>query len=161
MSDKAFSVTQFVDIVNLSFEQFESVAVEGEISSSTKASSGHWYFSIKDEEAVLSCAMFRGKLYSVRGVFKVGDKVRVTGKPNLYPGSGKLTFICSKIEAAGEGKLYELFLRLKNELAALGWFDQNRKKPIPRVPRTIGIITSRTGAALQDVMNRLRERAPS
>lgn len=160
MSDKAFSVTQFVDIVNLSFEQFESVAVEGEISSSTKASSGHWYFSIKDEEAVLSCAMFRGKLYSVRGVFKVGDKVRVTGKPNLYPGSGKLTFICSKIEAAGEGKLYELFLRLKNELAALGWFDQNRKKPIPRVPRTIGIITSRTGAALQDVMNRLRERAP-
>jgi len=56
----------------------------------------------------------------VRGVFKVGDKVRVTGKPNLYPGSGKLTFICSKIEAAGEGKLYELFLRLKNELAALG-----------------------------------------
>ena len=160
MSDKAFSVTQFVDIVNLSFEQFESVAVEGEISSSTKASSGHWYFSIKDEEAVLSCAMFRGKLYSVRGVFKVGDKVRVTGKPNLYPGSGKLTFICSKIEAAGEGKLYELFLRLKNELAALGWFDRNRKKPIPRVPRTIGIITSRTGAALQDVMNRLRERAP-
>ena len=160
MSDNAFSVTQFVDIVNLSFEQFESVAVEGEISSSTKASSGHWYFSIKDEEAVLSCAMFRGKLYSVRGVFKVGDKVRVTGKPNLYPGSGKLTFICSKIEAAGEGKLYELFLRLKNELAALGWFDQNRKKPIPRVPRTIGIITSRTGAALQDVMNRLRERAP-
>ena len=160
MSDKAFSVTQFVDIINLSFEQFESVAVEGEISSSTKASSGHWYFSIKDEEAVLSCAMFRGKLYSVRGVFKVGDKVRVTGKPNLYPGSGKLTFICSKIEAAGEGKLYELFLRLKNELAALGWFDQNRKKPIPRVPRTIGIITSRTGAALQDVMNRLRERAP-
>ena len=118
MSDKAFSVTQFVDIVNLSFEQFESVAVEGEISSSTKASSGHWYFSIKDEEAVLSCAMFRGKLYSVRGVFKVGDKVRVTGKPNLYPGSGKLTFICSKIEAAGEGKLYELFLRLKNELTA-------------------------------------------
>ena len=75
MTDKAFSVTQFVDIVNLSFEQFESVAVEGEISTSTKASSGHWYFSIKDEEAVLSCAMFRGKLYSVRGVFKVGDKV--------------------------------------------------------------------------------------
>ena len=69
MSDKAFSVTQFVDIVNLSFEQFESVAVEGEISSSTKASSGHWYFSIKDEEAVLSCAMFRGKLYSVRENF--------------------------------------------------------------------------------------------
>lgn len=60
MTDKAFSVTQFVDIVNLSFEQFESVAVEGEISTSTKASSGHWYFSIKDEEAVLSCAMFRG-----------------------------------------------------------------------------------------------------
>lgn len=160
MTDKAFSVTQFVDIVNLSFEQFESVAVEGEISTSTKASSGHWYFSIKDEEAVLSCAMFRGKLYSVRGVFKVGDKVRVTGKPNLYPGSGKLTFICSKIEAAGEGKLYELFLRLKNELTALGWFDQSRKKAIPRVPRTIGIITSRTGAALQDVMNRLRARAP-
>ena len=160
MTDKAFSVTQFVDIVNLSFEQFESVAVEGEISTSTKASSGHWYFSIKDEEAVLSCAMFRGKLYSVRGVFKVGDKVRVTGKPNLYPGSGKLTFICSKIEAAGEGKLYELFLRLKNELTALGWFDQSRKKAIPRVPRTIGIITSRTGAALQDVMNRLRARVP-
>ena len=104
--------------------------------------------------------MFRGKLYSVRGVFKVGDKVRVTGKPNLYPGSGKLTFICSKIEAAGEGKLYELFLRLKNELTALGWFDQSRKKAIPRVPRTIGIITSRTGAALQDVMNRLRARVP-
>ena len=160
MSDKVLSVTQFVDIVNLSFEQFESVAVEGEISSSTKASSGHWYFSIKDEEAVLSCAMFRGKLYSVRGVFKVGDKVKVTGKPNLYPGSGKLTFICSKIEAAGEGKLYELFLRLKNELAGLGWFDQSRKKPLPRVPRTIGVVTSRTGAALQDVMNRLRARAP-
>ena len=161
MSDKAFSVTQFVDIVNLSFEQFESVAVEGEISSSTKASSGHWYFfNLKTKKRCFPARCFGGKLYSVRGVFKVGDKVRVTGKPNLYPGSGKLTFICSKIEAAGEGKLYELFLRLKNELAALGWFDQNRKKPIPRVPRTIGIITSRTGAALQDVMNRLRERAP-
>ena len=88
MTDKAFSVTQFVDIVNLSFEQFESVAVEGEISTSTKASSGHWYFSIKDEEAVLSCAMFRGKLYSVRGVFKVGDKVRVTAKPKESDPSG-------------------------------------------------------------------------
>lgn len=66
MTDKAFSVTQFVDIVNLSFEQFESVAVEGEISTSTKASSGHWYFSIKDEEAVLSCAMFRETLLRAR-----------------------------------------------------------------------------------------------
>lgn len=160
MLAKALTVSQFIEVLNRSLEQFYSIVVEGEISQSNRYASGHWYFSIKDEKAVLKCVMWRSNLYGLKEAFRVGDKVRLTGKPNVYEGNGGLSFICSKIERAGEGKLYELFLQLKNELAALGWFDQSRKKPIPKVPHVVAIVTSQGGAALRDVLHRLSDRAP-
>lgn len=160
MLPKTLTVSQFIEVLNRSLEQFYAVMVEGEISQSNRYASGHWYFSIKDERAVIRCVMWRSNLSSLRESFRVGDKVRLTGKPNVYEGNGGLTFICTKIERAGEGKLYELFLKLKGELAALGWFDQSLKKPIPKVPHVVGIVTSQGGAALRDVLHRLSERAP-
>lgn len=160
MAPDSFTVSEFINVMNGTFEQFATVTVEGEISSSSNASSGHWYFSLKDEGSSLECAMFRGNINFIRGTYKIGDRVRVTGKPNLYAPTGRFKLLGRSIEKAGAGKLYELFLRLKNELAALGWFDEARKKPIPRVPEVIGIVTSESAAALRDVMNRLNERAP-
>ena len=135
-----------------------SLWMEGEISNLSRPSSGHWYFSLKDESAQLRCAMFRQRNLMARFTPKDGMHVLTRGRVSLYEPRGEYQFIADHMEEAGEGVLRRRFDLLKNKLAAEGLFDAARKKPLPRLPKRIGVITSPTGAAVRDVLNILRRR---
>lgn len=135
-----------------------SLWLEGEISNLSRPSSGHWYFSLKDESAQLRCAMFRQRNLMARFTPKDGMHVLTRGRISLYEPRGEYQFIADHMEEAGEGVLRRRFELLKNKLAAEGLFDAARKRPLPRLPRRIGVITSPTGAAVRDVLNILRRR---
>lgn len=135
-----------------------SLWMEGEISNLSRPSSGHWYFSLKDESAQLRCAMFRQKNLGARFTPKDGMHVLTRGRVSLYEPRGEYQFIADYMEEAGEGVLRRRFEQLKNKLAAEGLFDANRKKALPRLPKRIGVVTSPTGAAVRDVLNILRRR---
>ena len=132
--------------------------LEGEISNLSRPSSGHWYFSLKDESAQLRCAMFRQKNLGLRFTPQDGMHVLTRGRVSLYEPRGEYQFIADYMEEAGEGVLRRRFEQLKSKLAAEGLFDTNRKKPLPRLPKRIGVVTSPTGAAVRDVLNILRRR---
>lgn len=135
--------------------------VEGELSRVTLHSSGHWYYTLKDEQAAVSCAMFRND--NQRVVFKPRDglKVQMLARPSLYEANGRYQLIASEMEEAGKGSLQEQFEKLKARLAAEGLFDASRKKPLPLLPRRIGVVTSPTGAAIRDIINVLTRRFPN
>lgn len=135
-----------------------SLWLEGEISNLSRPSSGHWYFSLKDESAQLRCAMFRQKNLGARFTPKDGMHVLTRGRVSLYEPRGDYQFIADHMEEAGEGVLRRRFEVLKNKLAAEGLFDVGRKRALPRLPRRIGVVTSPTGAAVRDVLNILRRR---
>ena len=135
-----------------------SLWMEGEISNLSRPSSGHWYFSLKDESAQLRCAMFRQKNLGARFTPKDGMHVLTRGRVSLYEPRGEYQFIADYMEEAGEGLLRRRFEQLKNKLAAEGLFEAGRKRPLPRLPRRIGVVTSPTGAAVRDVLNILRRR---
>jgi exodeoxyribonuclease VII large subunit len=132
--------------------------LEGEMSNLSRPSSGHWYFSLKDESAQLRCAMFRQRNLLARFTPKDGAHVLARGRVSLYEQRGDYQFLIDHIEEAGEGALRQRFELLKNKLAAEGLFAAQRKRPLPRLPRRIGIITSPTGAAIRDVLHILRRR---
>ncbi len=135
--------------------------VEGELSRVTIHSSGHWYFTLKDKDAAVSCAMFRN--VNARVVFKPKDglQVQMLARPSLYEANGRYQLIASEMEEAGKGSLQEQFEKLKAKLAAEGLFDASRKKPLPLLPRKIGVVTSPTGAAIRDIINVLTRRFPN
>jgi exodeoxyribonuclease VII large subunit len=132
--------------------------LEGEISNLSRPSSGHWYFSLKDEAAQLRCAMFRQRNLMTRFSPRDGSHVLVRGRVSLYEQRGDYQFIADYMEEAGEGALRQRFELLKAKLAAEGLFAIEHKRPLPRLPRRIGVITSPTGAALRDVLHILRRR---
>ena len=132
--------------------------LEGEISNLSRPSSGHWYFSLKDEAAQLRCAMFRQRNIMTRFSPRDGSRVLVRGRVSLYEQRGDYQFIADFMEEAGEGALRQRFELLKVKLAAEGLFAIERKRPLPRMPRRVGVITSPTGAALRDVLHILRRR---
>jgi exodeoxyribonuclease VII large subunit len=132
--------------------------IEGEISNLSRPSSGHWYFSLKDETAQLRCAMFRQRNMLARFTPKDGMHVQARGRVSLYEPRGDYQFIIDYIEEAGEGALRRRFELLKTKLAAEGLFAAERKRPLPKLPRRIGVITSATGAAIRDVVHILRRR---
>lgn len=132
--------------------------IEGEISNLSRPSSGHWYFSLKDEAAQLRCAMFRQRNLLARFTPKDGMHVQARGRISLYEPRGDFQFIVDHIEEAGEGALRRRFELLKSKLAAEGLFATERKRPLPKLPRRIGIVTSPTGAAIRDVLHILRRR---
>lgn len=138
---------------------FGEVRVKGELSRITKHSSGHIYFDIKDEGAVIHAAWFRGaqKAAAVK-LLEQGAEVVVSGRLSTYPARSEYQLIASTIELAGVGALLKLIEERKKKLAAEGLFDAARKKALPFLPRTIGIITSPTGAVIQDMLHRLRDR---
>jgi exodeoxyribonuclease VII large subunit len=135
--------------------------VEGELSRVTIHSGGHWYFTLKDEAAAVSCAMFRNDNARVTFRPKDGMKVQVFALPSVFESSGRYQLIASEMEEAGKGNLQEQFEKLKAKLAAEGLFDADRKKPLPLLPRKIGIVTSPTGAAIRDIINVLTRRFPN
>lgn len=137
------------------------VWVEGEISRLTRHSSGHWYFTLKDEAAAVSCAMFKQNNLTVLFEPKDGVKARVLGQTSLYEARGSYQLIVRSMEEAGKGNLQEQFEKLKAKLAAEGLFDADRKRPLPMLPRKIGVVTSPTGAAVRDIINVLTRRFPN
>lgn len=141
-------------------DSFPRVWVQGEISNLSRPASGHWYFTLKDGSAQLRSAMFRGANLHVRPPPQNGDQVLVRAQVSFYTARGDLQLICEHLEPAGEGALLRAFEDLKRRLAAEGLFDEAVKRPIPAVPRAIGLITSATGAAVQDVLTTLARRFP-
>jgi len=135
--------------------------VEGEISNLSRPSSGHWYFSLKDANAQLRCAMFRQRNLTTRFVPKDGMHVVARGRVSLYEPRGDYQFIVEGLEEAGEGALKRQFELLKAKLAAAGLFAPEHKKPLPRLPRRIGVVTSPTGAAIRDILHILKRRFPA
>jgi len=135
--------------------------VEGEISNKARPSSGHWYFTLKDERAQVRCAMFRGRNQQVRFEPRQGQQVLLRARVSLYENRGDYQLIVEHMEEAGFGALQRAFEALKQRLATEGLFDQTRKRPIPELPRHIGVISSSSGAALRDVLHVLQRRFPS
>jgi exodeoxyribonuclease VII large subunit len=142
--------------------RFGAVAVRGELSGFSRASSGHCYFTLKDAEgtAGLRCAMFRRAANLLDFLPEDGALVELRGRLAVYEPRGELQFVVEAMRRAGAGALYERFLRLKAQLQAEGLFDAARKRPIPAFPRRIGVVTSLAAAALGDVLTALRRRSP-
>ncbi len=138
----------------------QDVWVEGEISNLSRPSSGHLYFTIKDADAQLRCVMWRSEVARLRFAPTDGMAVMVHGYIGIYEAGGQYQLYADTIQPAGEGALFQEFLRLKARLEAEGLFDAARKRPIPPLARRIGIVTSPTGAALRDMLNTLRRRNP-
>ena len=141
-------------------ERFDTVWVSGEISNFKAYDSGHWYFSLKDEEGQIRCVMFRGRNGQVGFMPQSGDLVEVGASLGLYVPRGDVQLTVQVMRKAGLGGLYEAFLKLKEKLAKAGLFDEATKQAIPTHPRAIGIITSPQAAALKDVLSTLARRAP-
>lgn len=159
---RALSVSELNHQVRHLLESsFMQVWVEGELSSLSRPSSGHWYFSLKDKKCQVRCAMFRGANQRVRSIPKEGDQIRIRGKVTLYENRGDFQIIVEHIEPAGLGALQQAFEALKRKLQGEGLFDPARKKPIPAMPRHIGVVTSPTGAAIHDILTVLARRCPA
>ena len=137
------------------------VCVSGEISGFKRHSSGHLYFSIKDEGALVRCVMFRQNAFSLDFSPQDGQSVLIYGSVSIYVKDGQYQLYVTAMERQGEGELYRRFMLMKTRLEAKGYFDEGHKKPIPHLPRCVGIITSPTGAAIQDIINITRRRFPS
>lgn len=140
--------------------RFNPVAVRGEITGFSRASSGHCYFSIKDANGQLRCAMFRRAAGLLDFSPRDGELVEVRGRLGVYEARGDLQFIVESMQRAGQGALFEQFLRLKAQLEGEGLFEPRRKRTLPVQPRGIGLITSLGAAALHDVVTALRRRVP-
>jgi exodeoxyribonuclease VII large subunit len=138
-----------------------NLCVTGEISNFKHHSSGHMYFSLKDQDAVIRCVMFRTYNARMRFMPEEGMKVIVRGYVSVYAPGGTYQLYAEDMQPDGTGSLYLAFEQLKQKLEALGWFAQERKKPIPRLPRAIGIVTSPTGAVIRDMLNILQRRYPN
>jgi exodeoxyribonuclease VII large subunit len=139
---------------------FVSVYVEGEISNLTVHSSGHIYFSIKDKDSNISCVMFKGNTYSLKFKLEVGLKVVINGAISVYTPRGSYQLVCSKIEPSGIGGLALAYEQLKKKFKDLGYFDTTHKKQLPKFPKTIVIVTSPTGAAIEDMKKIASQRWP-
>jgi len=140
---------------------FSRVRVRGELSGAKRAASGHFYAALKDDNALIDMVMWKGQ--AARLAFRPEDGIEViaTGKLTTYPGRSKYQLVVDSLEVAGEGALMLLFEKLKARLGAEGLFDQERKQPLPRLPRVIGVVTSPTGAVIRDILHRLADRFPT
>ena len=137
---------------------FPRIKIRGELSQITRATSGHIYMTIKDAGAAISVIVWRGTPVNFK--LEDGMEVIITGRFTTYPARSNYQIVASEIEMAGVGAILKMLEERKQKLAAEGLFDEARKKPLPRLPQKIGVVTSPTGAAFQDIQNRLRERFP-
>ena len=157
--DTVFSVTDASALLKGVVETaFPRIKIRGELSQITRATSGHIYMTIKDSGAAISVIIWRGTPVSFK--LEEGMEVILTGRFTTYPARSNYQIVASEIEMAGVGAILKMLEERKRKLAAEGLFDENRKKPLPRLPQRIGVVTSPTGAAFQDIQNRLRERFP-
>jgi exodeoxyribonuclease VII large subunit len=160
---RTWSVTDITRYIRLKFEsddQLQGIWVQGEVSNLSRPSSGHIYFTLKDSSAALKCVIWRSNAARIRLTLRDGAAVEVHGDLGVYEPAGQYQLYADHIRVAGEGQLFQEFLRLKEKLETEGLFDPERKRSIPPRPKKIGIITSPTGAALQDMLNTIRRRYP-
>ncbi|QMD47025.1 exodeoxyribonuclease VII large subunit [Citrobacter freundii] len=157
-----FTVSRLNQTVRLLLEQeMGQVWISGEISNFTQPSSGHWYFTLKDDTAQVRCAMFRNSNRRVTFRPQHGQQVLVRANITLYEPRGDYQIIVESMQPAGEGLLQQKYEQLKAKLQAEGLFDQQYKQPLPSPAHCVGVITSKTGAALHDILNVLKRRDPS
>jgi len=158
---KVFSVKEINRLVRELLEQsFPSFWISGEISNFISASSGHWYFSLKDDEAQVRCTMFKNKNMAADWTPKNGEKIEAKCFIGLYEARGEYQLNVDLIRHAGAGLLSEAFNQLKERLLKEGLFETSRKKLIPQFPKSIGVISSPTGAAIEDILTTLKRRSP-
>ena len=163
MAQNVLSISQLNEYIRGKLDSdalLNSVAVRGEISNYKMYPSGHHYFTLKDETSALKCVMFKGSALRLRFRPDNGIKVIAMGKISVYPRDGVYQLYCTAMAMDGIGDLYAAFEQLKAKLAAQGLFDPAHKKPLPKYPGTIGIITSSAGAAIHDMLRILRKRYP-
>lgn len=155
-----FDLTRYLRDLMEGDPNLQDLWVQGEVSNLSRPSSGHLYFTLKDGSASLRCVMWRNAVARQSFTPREGDAIEAHGSISIYEVGGQYQLYADELRPAGEGLLYQEFLRLKARLEAEGLFDEARKRPIPRWPKVIGIVTSPTGAALRDMMNTLRRRYP-
>ena len=163
MAQQVLSITQINEYIRSQMDSdalLNNVAVRGEISNYKVYPSGHHYFTLKDEGAALKCVMFKGNAMRLRFRPDNGVKVIAMGKISVYPRDGAYQLYCTAMAMDGIGDLYAAFEQLKQKLEAQGLFDPTHKKPLPKYPGTIGIVTSSAGAAIHDMLRILRKRYP-
>lgn len=159
LQNHLFTVSELNQVIkNVLESSFFEINLEGEISNFRPAASGHWYFSLKDSSSSISAVMFKNSSYAVNFKPMDGMKVKVKGKLSLYSQRGTYQIICNELVLFGEGDILIMLEKRKRELAAKGLFDPSQKKLLPRLPKTIGIVTSPTGAALQDILKVIHRR---
>ena len=163
MAQNVLSITQLNEYIRGRMDAdplLAQVAVRGEISNYKLYPSGHHYFTLKDETSALKCVLFKGNAMRLRFRPENGMKIIAMGKVSVFPRDGAYQLYCSALAMDGVGDLYAAFEQLKQKLAAQGLFDPAHKKPLPKFPGTIGIITSSAGAAVHDMLRILRKRYP-
>ncbi|HPF99533.1 MAG TPA: exodeoxyribonuclease VII large subunit [Kiritimatiellia bacterium] len=159
---KIYKVAELNRLIRVTLEdEIGVIWIEGEVSNLRRPSSGHMYFTLKDEGAQISAVLFRGNQIGLRFELRDGLKVRVHGAISVYEAAGQYQVVVRKVEEAGKGSLQEAFEALKKKLAAEGLFDESRKKALPLLPRHVGIVTSPTGAAIRDILQVLNRRFPN
>jgi len=157
--EEILTVSQLTFAIKKQLEtRFPLVSVRGEISNFKEQSSGHLYFTLKDSESQLSAVLFKGNTRFLTRLPKGGDQVIVKGEINVYAPRGNYQILIRELHFEGVGELLLKFHELKNKLHSLGWFDAHRKKPLPKFPRIIGVVTSPTGAVIQDILHILNRR---
>jgi exodeoxyribonuclease VII large subunit len=157
--NEILTVAELTQAIKMQLEsRFPVVAVKGELINLKEQSSGHLYFTLKDQEAQISCVLFRGNSRELSRLPKQGDQVIVRGELSLYAPRGSYQLIIRKLEFLGVGELLMQLHALKGTLEKRGWFDSKRKKPLPKFPKTIGVVTSPTGSVIQDILHVLSRR---
>jgi exodeoxyribonuclease VII large subunit len=157
------SVSEITDLLKSLIEQqphLQNVWVQGQVSNYSRSSAGHIYFTLKDDRSQIQVVIFRSSAAGLRFVPKDGEEVLVQGRLNLYPARGQYQINANKVEPLGIGALQRAFEELKQQLAAEGLFEVHHKKPLPEFSKKIGVVTSATGAAFQDICQQLRKRYP-
>ena len=156
-----FSVSQITSLIKEILEtSFRTITIEGEISNWRPSSSGHIYFTLKDNLSQIKAVIFRSAAYKLSFNPKDGDKVRCTGNVTVYAAQGNYQIIISKMEPVGTGNILQMLEERKQKLAKEGLFDSEKKRPLPLFPKTIGVVTSPTGAAIRDILNIAKRRNP-
>lgn len=162
MFDQTEKIYQVSDLTSLIKEILESsfitLTVEGELSNFRPSSTGHWYFTLKDEDAMIQGVMFKGRTPGVNFQPSDGQMVKIRGTISVYAKRGTYQIICNTMEKSGEGDILAMLEKRKQKLAAMGFFDLDRKKPLPLFPGKVAVVTSPTGAALRDIIQVLGRR---
>ena len=154
-------LNEYVDLMLSHDPYMGELTVTGEISAFKRHTSGHLYFTLKDDAASVRCVMFRPNALRLSFFPKDGMSVRIEGRAGLFGRDGAFQVYAERMEKTGDGALYQKFLALREELRRRGWFDEAGKKPIPFLPRAVGVVTSGTGAAIEDIRNVIARRFPN